>query len=79
MLILDPPLRAGDRVQMKKPHACGCDLWEVLMAGADVRLKCAECGRVVLLDRVKFNSRLKKRILVSPDNGNLAPGTCDGR
>lgn len=61
-MLLDPPLRAKDIVQMKKAHACGGDLWEVLMAGADVRLKCVQCGRVVLLDRVKFNSRLKKRL-----------------
>ncbi len=68
MLILNPPLRAGDIVQMKKPHACGGDIWAVLMAGADVRLKCRDCGRVVLLDRVKFNSRLKKRIYTVPDD-----------
>lgn len=69
MLILDPPLRSGDIVQMKKPHACGGDVWDVLFAGADVRLKCRNCGRVVLLDRVKFNSRLKRRL----------SGTCDTR
>lgn len=65
LLILDPPLRAGDIVQMKKPHACGGDIWAVLMAGADVRLKCRGCGRVVLLDRVKFNRKLKKRLQVA--------------
>lgn len=72
-MLLDPPLRPGDLVQMKKSHACGGDTWQVLMAGADVRLKCAGCGRVVLLDRVKFNSRLKKRLKVSED-----PGTMEG-
>ena len=61
-MLLNPPLRAGDVVQMKKAHPCGSDVWEVLMAGADVRIKCIKCGRVVLLDRVKFNSRLKKRL-----------------
>lgn len=61
-MLLDPPLRQGDVVQMKKPHACGCDKWEILFAGADVRIKCTRCNRVVLLDRVRFNSRLKKRI-----------------
>jgi len=66
LLILDPPLREGDIVQMKKPHACGGSLWTVLMAGADVRLKCNECGRVVLLDRVKFNRRVKKRTYIAP-------------
>lgn len=61
-MLLDPPLRAKDVVRLKKAHACGGLLWEVLMAGADVRIKCLQCGRVVLLDRVKFNSRLKKRV-----------------
>ena len=65
-MLLRPPLRTGDVVQMKKPHPCGGDVWEVLMAGADVRLKCRKCGRVVLLDRVKFNSRLKKRLETAP-------------
>lgn len=60
--MLDPPLRPKDVVQMKKAHACGGDLWEVLFAGADVRIKCLWCGRVVLLDRVRFNSRVKKRV-----------------
>ncbi len=64
-MLLDPPLRAGDVVQMKKPHACGSDRWQVLHAGADVRLKCFGCGRVVLLDRVRFSSRLKKRLEIA--------------
>ncbi len=61
-MLLDPPLKPGDVVQTKKKHACGCDRWDVLHAGADVRLKCTGCGRVVLLDRVRFNSRLKRRL-----------------
>lgn len=66
-MLLDPPLRVGDVVQMKKPHACGGERWNVLHAGADVRLKCIGCGRVVLLDRVRFSSRLKKRLAVVED------------
>jgi len=72
-MLLAPPLRPGDVVQMKKPHACGGDVWEVLLAGADVRLKCAACGRVVLLDRVKFNSRLKKRLRIVEIPGGSPP------
>ncbi|MGI6642861.1 MAG: DUF951 domain-containing protein [Bacillota bacterium] len=64
-MLLDPPLKHGDVVQTKKKHACGSDIWDVLHAGADVRLKCRGCGRVVLLDRVRFNSRLKKRVSVA--------------
>ncbi|QUL99625.1 MAG: DUF951 domain-containing protein [Candidatus Fermentithermobacillus carboniphilus] len=70
-MLLDPPLRPGDVVRLKKKHACGNDLWEVLMAGADVRLKCTGCGRVILLDRVRFSSRFKKRISIQEGVGKL--------
>ena len=69
-MLLDPPLRSGDVVQMKKAHACGGDTWQVLLAGADVRLKCVTCGRVVLLDRVRFNSRMKKRLTTVENTGD---------
>ncbi|HHY12749.1 MAG TPA: DUF951 domain-containing protein [Firmicutes bacterium] len=64
-MLLNPPLRAGDVIRLKKHHACGNDLWEVLFAGADVRLKCTSCGRVIFIDRAKFSSRFKKRIEVA--------------
>ncbi len=66
-MLLDPPLRTGDVVRLKKRHACGNYLWEVLFAGADVRLKCTSCGRVIFLDRGKFSSRFKKRIEIAKD------------
>lgn len=67
-MIFDPPLREGDIVQMKKKHACGNDSWRVLFAGADVRVKCERCGRVLLLDRVEFNAKVKKRLRCSSSN-----------
>ncbi|MGI6163996.1 MAG: DUF951 domain-containing protein [Bacillota bacterium] len=66
-MLLDPPLRPGDIVRLKKNHACGNDSWQVLLAGTDVRLKCIGCGRVVLLDRNKFSSRFKQRINIAKD------------
>ena len=66
-MLLDPPLRPGDVVQLKKRHACGSDLWKVLFTGADVRLKCVICGRVIFIDRGKFSSRLKKRVEITED------------
>ena len=46
--------RVGDIVRMKKKHPCGSFEWEVLRTGVDVRIKCAGCGRMVLLPRIKF-------------------------
>ena len=33
----------GDRIEMRKPHACGCNDWLVIRTGADVKLKCCGC------------------------------------
>lgn len=52
----------GDRVILKKPHACGKNLWEIVRVGADIKLKCLTCGRVVMLDRVEFLRRAKKLV-----------------
>ena len=45
---------------MKKGHPCGTNLWEVVRLGADIKLKCTNCNRIVLLSRVEFNKKLKK-------------------
>ena len=44
----------GDIVQMKKQHPCGSYEWEVLRLGADIKIKCVGCGRLVMLPRSKF-------------------------
>ncbi len=50
----------GDTVQMKKPHACGADTWTITRVGADVKIRCLGCGRVVMLDRLAFMKAAKK-------------------
>lgn len=52
----------GDAVRMKKPHACGENLWTVTRVGADVKLRCARCGRVVMLDRLDFLKSAKQNL-----------------
>ena len=52
----------GDRVMMKKEHPCGSGTWLVIRIGADVKIKCEGCGRIVMLDRPTFEKRLKKVI-----------------
>lgn len=52
----------GDIVQMKKPHACGSNEWRITRVGADIKIQCQKCGRVVMLDRQDF-MRAGKRIL----------------
>lgn len=50
----------GDKVILKKPHACGENLWEIVRVGADVKLRCTACDRVIMLDRLEFLKRAKK-------------------
>lgn len=50
---------AGDILVMKKAHPCGSSEWEVLRAGADLRLRCRGCGREVTLSRSDARARTK--------------------
>ena len=58
----------GQRVIMRKPHACGSSEWEIVRTGADVKIKCSGCGRVVMLDRGDFMRAAKK--LMGEEDGN---------
>ncbi|MCD7855412.1 MAG: DUF951 domain-containing protein [Clostridiales bacterium] len=53
-------LNVGDVVYMKKVHPCGSHEWEILRAGADFKIKCRGCGRLVMLPRVKLEKAVKK-------------------
>jgi len=50
----------GDVVKMKKQHPCGNDEWEITRTGADFKIKCLKCGRIVMLPRSKFEKSVKK-------------------
>ncbi len=53
-------LSNGDLVKMRKTHPCGNDLWRITYVGADIKIKCEKCGRIVMLDRPTFEKRVKK-------------------
>ena len=50
----------GTKVIMKKQHPCGTNEWEVVRLGADIKIKCINCGRVIMLPRIEFNKKLKR-------------------
>ena len=50
----------GNIVEMKKGHPCGANEWEIIRLGADVKIKCVNCGRVVMISRIDFNKKIKK-------------------
>ena len=50
----------GNIVTMKKGHPCGANEWEVIRVGADIKLRCTKCNRIIMMSRIDFNKRLKK-------------------
>lgn len=50
----------GSKVVMKKSHPCGTNLWLITRIGVDIKLKCINCGRSIMISRVEFNKKLKK-------------------
>jgi len=52
----------GDILELRKPHPCGGHTWTVIRLGADIGIRCHECGRKVLMPRSELEKRVKKRI-----------------
>ncbi len=54
--------KLGDRIVLKKGHPCGANDWEIVKLGADIKLKCTNCGRLVFIPRIELNKKIKKVI-----------------
>ena len=59
-------IRLNDVVQMRKTHPCGSDQWSVIRIGADIKIKCLGCGRIVMMERADFVKRRKKVLTQGP-------------
>ncbi|KGH82842.1 DUF951 domain-containing protein [Oenococcus oeni] len=49
-------------VEIKKPHACGNNSWKVVRMGADIKIECNSCHRIVMMTRHDFEKHLNKVI-----------------
>ncbi len=49
-------------VIMKKSHACGKNEWKITRVGVDIKIKCLNCQREVMMERKQFEKKLKKII-----------------
>ena len=54
--------QVGDIVRTKKPHPCGNKLWEITRVGVDFKLKCLECGHIIMVERPKALKMITKKI-----------------
>ena len=69
VFVLD--LTAGDVVRLKKPHPCGGYDWEVLRVGADFRVRCIKCARMLMLPRAKFEKGVKTVVSRNTKNNEV--------
>jgi hypothetical protein len=67
--MLPVPFRLGDRLELRRRHPCGGTAWEVDRLGADIGLRCATCGRHVLLERRAVERRLVDFAARGPEAG----------
>ena len=54
--------KLNDIVEMKKPHACQTNKWQITRMGVDIKIKCINCNREIMMDRLDFEKKLKKVI-----------------
>ncbi|GAA0726574.1 hypothetical protein GCM10008905_23310 [Clostridium malenominatum] len=59
---MDKIFELGDIVEMKKTHPCGSKEWKIIRMGADIKIKCCICSRIVMIERNKFEKDMKKII-----------------
>ena len=52
--------KENDILELKKKHICGSNLWKVIRFGADCKLQCMGCNRIIMVDRVKLRKRVKR-------------------
>lgn len=53
-------IKIGNIIKLKKPHPCGSFEWEVLRTGIDFRIRCLQCGHLVLVPRKKLEKNIKE-------------------
>ena len=61
----------NDFLILKKQHPCGGVAWEVVRVGADIKIRCATCGKYVNLTRDELKKRIKiKKIMPKTEGEN---------
>ncbi|MCX7696016.1 MAG: DUF951 domain-containing protein [Caloramator sp.] len=60
----------GDIVETRKEHPCGSKTWEIIRLGADIKIKCTGCGRIVMLPRSKFEKSVKRIVKSAVEENN---------
>lgn len=52
--------RLNDIVSLKKGHPCGENKWKIERMGADMKLRCLGCDKIIWMKRIDFDKRIRK-------------------
>ncbi|MCL4240923.1 MAG: DUF951 family protein [Dehalococcoidia bacterium] len=52
----------GEVYRMRRQHPCGGWEWKVYRTGADIGIECLTCHRRVMVERRRFESRMKSLV-----------------
>ena len=55
-------VNVGARVEMKKQHPCGGNIFTILRIGMDFKIRCEKCGREVMVPRNKIEKNIRRII-----------------
>ena len=47
-------------ITTKKKHVCGSDKWKIIRVGADIKIECQGCNRIVLIPSYELDKKIKK-------------------
>jgi hypothetical protein len=55
-------IHPGEVYRMRRQHPCGGWEWKVYRTGADIGIECLTCHRRVMVERRRFESRMKSLV-----------------
>ncbi|MDD7463085.1 MAG: DUF951 domain-containing protein [Anaerococcus sp.] len=52
--------KINDIVTLKKGHPCGENMWLIERMGADMKLRCLGCDKIVWMKRIDFDKKIRR-------------------
>ena len=47
-------------VKTKKNHVCGSNEWKIIRTGADLKLECVGCKRIIMMSKAELDKKVKQ-------------------
>lgn len=51
--------KVNDIVTLKKQHVCGSHDWMIMRTGAEIKIKCVQCSREIMILKKDLDKKIK--------------------